>query len=175
MVKVITLWKSHHHYTQHAYMYTIFIHSMLQYAHAICTCNMHMQCAHAICTCNMRMQYAHAICTCNMHTQYAYAICICNMHMQYAYAICICNMNKKNAYTVCIHNMHMQYTYTICIRNMHTEYASHKNNGYSANDIKNLLGMMGIPTLSQNYQMVLVGHEPTCIAPLKQRGYSHRS
>ena len=148
MVKVITLWKSHHHYTQYAYMYTIFIYSMQQYAHAICTCNMHMQ--------------------------YAYAICIRNMHTQYAYAICICNMHKKNAYTVCIHDMHMQYTYTICICNMHTEYASHKNNGYSANDIKNLLGMMGILTLSQNYQMVLVGHGPTRIAPLKQRGYSHR-
>ena len=42
---------------------------------------------------------------------------------------------------------HMQYAYTICTQNIHTEYASHKNNGYSAHDIKNLLGMMGIPTI----------------------------
>ena len=123
---------------------------------------------------NIHLQYA-TICTCDMHMQYAHAVCTCNMHMQYAHAICTCNIHMQYAYTICTHNMQMKYAYAIYIRNMHTEYASHKNNGYSANDIKNLLGMMGIPTLSQNYQMVLVGHEPTRIPPLKQRGYSHRS
>ena len=46
-------------------------------------CNVHISCA-----CNVHnhldMQYAHAPCTCTMHMHYAHALCTCTMHMHAA-------------------------------------------------------------------------------------------
>ena len=51
----------------------------------------------------MPMQYAYAICLCNMPMQYAYAICLCNMPMQYADSVKISYWMPTDCYEYFTH------------------------------------------------------------------------
>jgi hypothetical protein len=62
----------------------------MPFAHAFCTCHLHMPFAHAFCTCLLRMPFAHAICTCLLHMPFAHAFCTCLLHMPFAHAFCAC-------------------------------------------------------------------------------------
>ena len=52
--------------------------------------------AHAVCSCCIHMPYAHALCICRVHMPYAHAVSTCHMQMPYAHAICICHMRRLN-------------------------------------------------------------------------------